>query len=165
MSSKQRKSAADSDAPRCTMREMADKEANAADVSIHLNKARRLLLAILLLGLAGTCAELLLLNHMEDLRQWIPLTLIGASFIVLAWHGARRNRQYAGDRGLWWAFSPMVLPDRFSLPGKRGVKWINPRSRLGLFLPRFRLRHRLACAEIDDPARVTGWLTYRHPAL
>jgi hypothetical protein len=82
------------------MREMVDKEANAADVSIHLNRARRLLLAILLLGLAGTCAELLLLNHMEDLRQWIPLTLIGASFIVLAWHGARRSA--TSTRAIRW---------------------------------------------------------------
>jgi hypothetical protein len=48
--------------------------------------AHRMLLAILLLGLIGTCTELLLLNHMEDLRQWIPLGLIGAGLIVLVWH-------------------------------------------------------------------------------
>lgn len=47
---------------------------------------RQLLLAILLLGLVGTCAELLLLNHMEDLRQWIPLALIGAGLVALVWH-------------------------------------------------------------------------------
>lgn len=82
------------------MREMVDKEANAVDVSIYLNRARRLLLAILLLGLAGTCAELLLLNHMEDLRQWIPLMLIGASFIVLAWHGVRRSA--TSTRAIRW---------------------------------------------------------------
>jgi len=73
------------------MREMVDKEANTSGVSIHLNRARRLLLGILLLGLAGTFAELLLLNHVEDQRQWIPLMLIGTSFLVLGWHGVRRS--------------------------------------------------------------------------
>jgi hypothetical protein len=47
---------------------------------------RRMLLAILLLGLLGTCTELLLLNHTEDLRQWIPLALIGAGLVALVWH-------------------------------------------------------------------------------
>lgn len=82
------------------MREMVDKEANAAGVLIHLNRARRLLMAILMLGLAGTSAELLLLNHIEDLRQWIPLALIAASFIVLAWHGVRRSA--TSTRAIRW---------------------------------------------------------------
>ena len=37
--------------------------------------ARRLLLAILLLGVAGIIAELLLLGHDEDVYQWIPIAL------------------------------------------------------------------------------------------
>lgn len=73
------------------MRDAVGREASASDPSLHLNGARRLLLAILFLGLAGTCAELLLLNHMEDPRQWIPLVLIAASFAVLSWHGFRHN--------------------------------------------------------------------------
>lgn len=50
------------------------------------------LLLILVLGLAGTLAELLLAKHTEDAWQWAPLMLIGLAFGVLAWHGiARRN--------------------------------------------------------------------------
>ena len=41
--------------------------------------ARRILLAIFLIGLVGISAELLLLNHIEDLTQWIPLALSGAA--------------------------------------------------------------------------------------
>jgi hypothetical protein len=41
--------------------------------------ARRILLAILLLGVIGISAELLLLNHIEDFSQWIPLGLAAAT--------------------------------------------------------------------------------------
>ncbi len=44
---------------------------------------RRFVLLILLLGLAGTGAELLLLAHYEDVNQWIPLALIGVALVVL----------------------------------------------------------------------------------
>ena len=37
--------------------------------------ARRILLAILLLGVTGITAELLLLGHDEDVYQWIPIAL------------------------------------------------------------------------------------------
>lgn len=41
--------------------------------------ARRILLAILLLGVIGITAELLLLGHDEDLNQVIPFALAGAT--------------------------------------------------------------------------------------
>ena len=41
--------------------------------------ARRILLAIFLIGVVGISAELLLLNHIEDASQWIPLVLCGAA--------------------------------------------------------------------------------------
>jgi hypothetical protein len=44
--------------------------------------ARRILLGILLLGVAGISVELLLLNHVEDANQWIPLMLSGATVVV-----------------------------------------------------------------------------------
>src|SRR3989304_2409283 len=50
---------------------------------------RRLLLALLSLGLAGTSVELLLLGHYEDVSQFVPLVLIGAAAVVLAWHAVR----------------------------------------------------------------------------
>jgi hypothetical protein len=44
--------------------------------------ARRILLGILLLGTLGISAELLLLNHIEDASQWIPLALCGATVVL-----------------------------------------------------------------------------------
>lgn len=57
---------------------------------------RRLLLALLSLGLAGTSVELLLLGHYEDASQFVPLVLIGAAVIVLAWHVIRGSRATVG---------------------------------------------------------------------
>jgi hypothetical protein len=44
--------------------------------------ARRILLAILLLGVFGITAELLLLAHTEDLNQWIPIALAGLTVVL-----------------------------------------------------------------------------------
>jgi hypothetical protein len=46
--------------------------------------ARRILLAILLLGVAGIIAELLLLGHIEDFYQVIPVALGVATFLASA---------------------------------------------------------------------------------
>lgn len=46
--------------------------------------ARRILLAILLLGLAGITAELVLLNHIEDFYQLIPVILSGGAALTAA---------------------------------------------------------------------------------
>ena len=53
---------------------------------------RGILLAIFVLGVLGTGAELLLIKHTEDLRQWVPLLLILSSFLVLGWHAVERRR-------------------------------------------------------------------------
>jgi hypothetical protein len=45
--------------------------------------ARRILLAIFVLGVAGILAELLLLNHVEDAAQFIPVGL-GAAALLLS---------------------------------------------------------------------------------
>ena len=50
---------------------------------------RRLLLAVLALGLTGTLTDLLLLAHYEDVAQFIPLALILLALLVLGWHAAR----------------------------------------------------------------------------
>jgi hypothetical protein len=52
---------------------------------------RRSILVILLLGMAGSTAELLLLDHYEDVKQLIPLTLFGLAAAVLAWHALHRR--------------------------------------------------------------------------
>jgi hypothetical protein len=46
--------------------------------------ARRILLAILVLGVAGIIAELLLLNHVEDATQLIPVGLGAATMVMSA---------------------------------------------------------------------------------
>ena len=46
--------------------------------------ARRILLAILVLGVVGIIAELLLLNHIEHWEQWIPLGLGAATLLLSA---------------------------------------------------------------------------------
>ena len=61
-------------------------EINPTDERSVLDKVRRILLAILALGMAGSLTELILLKHTEDLIQWVPLVLLGAGGAVLAWH-------------------------------------------------------------------------------
>jgi hypothetical protein len=53
---------------------------------------RRLLLAILVIGLTGTAVELLLLQHDEGLIQLVPLAAIGLGLGALAWHVFRASR-------------------------------------------------------------------------
>jgi hypothetical protein len=53
---------------------------------------RGLLLFTLVLGMLGTAAELLLLQHYEDPWQLAPLVLIAAALIVLALHGVSGSR-------------------------------------------------------------------------
>lgn len=48
-------------------------------------RLRRAILGLLLLALAGTGTELLLLEHYEDAWQVVPLVLIGLGLAVTAW--------------------------------------------------------------------------------
>ena len=56
-----------------------------------LRAVRTILAAILVLGLLGILAELLLLEHIEDVNQRIPIFLILSALIVLLWHAAQRT--------------------------------------------------------------------------
>ena len=56
-----------------------------------VRRLSRWLLWILVLGLAGTETELLLLEHYEDPWQLVPLFLIALAIPVLAWHRKQRN--------------------------------------------------------------------------
>jgi hypothetical protein len=51
-----------------------------------MERLRRWMLGVLLLGLAGAEAELLLLEHYEDAWQFIPLVLIALAAPALLWH-------------------------------------------------------------------------------
>ena len=48
------------------------------------DSARKILLAILLLGVTGVMAELLLMGHVEDAYQLIPVVLGGAAIVMSA---------------------------------------------------------------------------------
>ncbi len=54
-----------------------------------------LLLLLFVIGVAGTLPELVLLNHLEDWRQWIPVVLLGLGLPVAGWHAWRPG---AGSR-------------------------------------------------------------------
>jgi len=53
--------------------------------SSPLDQLRRLLLLVLLLGLAGTLIDLLLLHHYEEPWQVAPLAVIGLGILSSAW--------------------------------------------------------------------------------
>ena len=53
--------------------------------------ARRILLAILILGVLGISIELLLLGHDEDFNQLIPLVLAAATLVMSAVVGLKPN--------------------------------------------------------------------------
>lgn len=55
-------------------------------------RVRTWLLATFVLAALGTASELLLLEHMEEAVQWVPLGLIAAALLVLAWHGLSASR-------------------------------------------------------------------------
>ena len=46
---------------------------------------RRILLGILVVGLAGLAIELLLLKHDEEAAQLVPLALIALAFVAIVW--------------------------------------------------------------------------------
>jgi hypothetical protein len=52
---------------------------------------RHLLLAILTIGLVGTGADLLLLEHYEDAWQAAPLVLVAAALAAIAWTVSTRG--------------------------------------------------------------------------
>jgi len=49
-------------------------------------RVRRLLLLVLVLGMSGTAAELLLIAHYEDRWQLVPFVAIAAGLLALGWH-------------------------------------------------------------------------------
>jgi hypothetical protein len=52
---------------------------------------RRLLLALLVIGLIVTGTDLMLLDHHEDAWQLIPLVLVGLALAVIIWHVVARD--------------------------------------------------------------------------
>ena len=57
----------------------------------RLDVLRVWILGILALGLLGTVTELILLEHYEQPLQLVPVGLIVAALVVIAWHLLRRD--------------------------------------------------------------------------
>ncbi|MBK9242609.1 MAG: hypothetical protein IPL75_20675 [Acidobacteria bacterium] len=63
--------------------------------SSTLATIRRLLLALLVFGMAGTTAELWLMGHYEDWKQLIPFGVMALSTLTGFWHGSARTTSSA----------------------------------------------------------------------
>jgi hypothetical protein len=50
---------------------------------------RKLLFGTLVVGVAGTVGELILLGHTESPAQWVPLIALAASALAMIWHHSR----------------------------------------------------------------------------
>ena len=50
---------------------------------MELVAIRRVILGVLILGMTGVLAELLLQGHYEDFAQWIPLVIVGAGLTAI----------------------------------------------------------------------------------
>jgi hypothetical protein len=70
----------------------------AAAESERLAALRRFLLLILMAGIAGMASELLLIGHVEDRLQLVPMVLLPAGLIAVVWHAVRATR--ASARGV-----------------------------------------------------------------
>jgi hypothetical protein len=95
---------------------------------------RRGLLAIFLIAVIGTTAELLLLEHFDSAAQFIPLVLMVLSLLVLGWHalspGERSLRAFrimmflfiaGGVVGLYMHYNGNRLFELSVTPEMRGV--------------------------------------------
>ena len=67
---------------------------------MELAVIRRVILGVLLLGIIGLMAELLLLGHYEGFSQWIPLLALAAGLGVLALDSALSR---------WWTCGMLAL--------------------------------------------------------
>jgi hypothetical protein len=63
-----------------------------ADIARTIAVVRRWLLALLVLGFAGTLVDLLLMAHYEDAKQWIPLAIVAPTLVVLGRQAAYPSR-------------------------------------------------------------------------
>jgi hypothetical protein len=74
---------------------------------------RRALLAILFLGLCGIGAELVLLEHFEDIWQWVPVVLIALGLAAAVWTAIDPSRS-----SVRWLRAAMLL---CALSGPAGI--------------------------------------------
>ena len=82
-------------------------------IYMTLQFTRKILLVAFLFGIVGSGAELLLLEHTEDIWQYVPLVLMGVAFVTLVWSIATKTA--AARKGF------RILMALFVLSGAVGV--------------------------------------------
>jgi hypothetical protein len=75
---------------------MSRTHTSAASDGERLAAVRRFLLLSLIVGILGMGLELLFIGHVEDRWQLVPIVLLPAGFIAVAWHAQRPSRASAG---------------------------------------------------------------------
>jgi hypothetical protein len=135
-----------------------------------LSTFRRILLALVLLGIGGLTIELFLLEHTDSATQWIPLAVLAAGLVasVTVWFkpSARSLRIFqvvmllfvaAGLLGIYLHLRGNVLFEQETDPSARGVDlfWRSLRGGVPLLAP-------AAMAQIGLLGLV---FAFRHPAL
>jgi len=128
-------------------------------------------LGVFVAGALGTAVELLLVDHFEDFRQWIPLVLITASLAALGWralaHGRPSLRLFRALMLLFIAsgFVGILLHYRANVEFEREVSPALSGARFFLKAIRGTAPPSLAPAGMCGLGAL-GWLyTFRHPAL
>jgi hypothetical protein len=135
-----------------------------------LSTIRRILLALVLLGIVGLTIELLLLEHTESATQLIPFAVFGAGLIAAGPVAVRPTRRRlrlfqavmllfvaAGLLGIYLHVRGNVLFERETDPSARGLDLIWRSLRGGIPM--------LAPAAMAQLGLVGLVFAYRHPAL
>jgi hypothetical protein len=107
-----------------------------------LRAFRRVLAAILVIGLLGSAVELLLLKHTDGVWQLLPLLLIGASLLGLAWH--------------------VVAPGRASLRALQALMLLSVLSGIAGVLLHYRGN---VAWELERMPGTHGWELFRHAVM
>lgn len=141
---------------------------NAHEASPLLSTFRLALLAILLAGSIGLAFELILLEHTEETKQWIPLVLLGLAAIqslALLWRPQRALVQafrltmlaflVAGALGVWFHYSGNVEFELERTPDLGGLELI--KASLGGAFPS------LAPGAMIQLGLIGLLYTFRHP--
>ena len=84
-----------------------------------LQVTRKLLLVAFLFGIVGSGAELLLLEHTEDIWQYVPLVLMGVALVTLVWSNATETATGGESNTALKVFR--ILMALFVLSGAVGV--------------------------------------------
>lgn len=131
---------------------------------------RRLLVAVVLVGIVGLAAELVLLEHVESVWQWVPLVALALGFVagaallarpagatVRAFQGAMALFAVAGAIGLYLHYAGNVEFEREMDAELRGfaLVWEALRGATPALAP----------GSLAHLGLIGLAITYRHPAL